>query len=178
VSESVQGVCMSASEEQILEALTMVRRMASRYRRTPLGAEDAVGIGAVALMEAARRFDPSHGVPFGSFAFRRVKGAMQDASSGRSGARGARPEAETPLDPDVLGEVVCDLRAARPDGHLDLHAAVGRLRCRLQTIVVQHACGVPHQRIARDLGVTESRVSQLLNVARQRLRAETGIELS
>ena len=169
---------MSASEEQIVEALTMVRRMASRYRRTPLGAEDALGVGAVALVEAARRFDPSHGVPFAGFAFRRVKGAMQDASSGRSGARGARPEAETPFDPDVLGEVVCDLRAARPDGHLDLHAALGRLRCRLRTIVVQHACGVPHQRIARDLGVTESRVSQLLSVARQRLRAEAGIELS
>lgn len=169
---------MSASEQQILEALTMVRRMASRYRRTPLGAEDALGVGAVALVEAARRFDPSHGVPFAGFAFRRVKGAMQDAASGRSGARGTRPDAETPCDPDVLGEVVCDLRAARPDGHLDLHAALGRLRCRLRTIVVQHACGVPHHRIARDLGVTESRVSQLLGIARQRLRAEAGIELS
>jgi len=44
--------------------------------------------------------------------------------------------------------------------------------------VVQHACGVPHHRIARDLGVTESRVSQLLGIARQRLRAEAGIELA
>ena len=62
-----------------------------------------MGVGAVALVEAARRFDPSHGVPFAGFAFRRVKGAMQDASGGRSGARGARPEAETPCRPRRAG---------------------------------------------------------------------------
>ena len=60
---------MSATEEQIVEALPMVRRMATRYRRTPLGAEDALGVGAVALVEAGRRFDQRHGVPFAGFAF-------------------------------------------------------------------------------------------------------------
>jgi RNA polymerase sigma factor (sigma-70 family) len=168
---------MSASEDQILEALPMVRRMASRYRGTSLGAEDALGVGAVALVEAGCRFDPSHGVPFGGFAFRRVKGAMQDASQGGRGSRGGRPDLETPCDPDVLGEVVCDLRTLRPDGRIDLLVSLGRLRCRLRTIVVQHACGVPHGRIARSLGVSESRISQLLGLARQRLRAEAGIEL-
>jgi RNA polymerase sigma factor (sigma-70 family) len=168
---------MSASEEQILEALPMVRRMASRYRRTPLGAEDALGVGAVALVEAGRRFDSSRGIPFGGFAFRRVKGALQDAACGRSGARGAWRDAETPCDPDVLREMVCDLRVARPDGHMDLLSAVGRLRCRMRTVVVKHACGVPHGQIARDLGVTQSRVSQLLGDARRRLRAEAGVEL-
>ena len=168
---------MSASEEQIIAALPMVRRMASRYRRTPLGAEDALGVGAVALVEAGRRFEHARGVPFAGYAFRRVKWAMQDAACGRSGARGARPAAEIPCDPDVLGETACDLRASRPDGCLDLFVSLGRLRCRLRTIVVQHACGVPHGRIARDLGVTESRVSQLLGIARQRLRAEAGMEM-
>ena len=168
---------MTASEEQILETLPMVRRLASRYRGAALGAEDALGVGAVALVEAGRRFDPSHGVPFAGFAFRRVKGAMRDAACGERGSRGGRPDAETPCDPDVLGEVVCDLRAARLDGHLDLLAALATLRCRLRMIVVQHACGVPHRHIARDLGVTESRVSQLLGAARHRLRVEAGIEL-
>ena len=55
---------MSASEDQILEALPMARRMAARYRSTPLGVEDAVGVGALALVEAGRRYDPGRGVPF------------------------------------------------------------------------------------------------------------------
>jgi DNA-directed RNA polymerase specialized sigma24 family protein len=168
---------MSASEEQIVGALPMVRRMAFRYRGTPLGAEDALGVGAVALVEAGRRFEHARGVPFAGYAFGRVKWAMQDAACGRSGARGAPPKAETPCDPDVLGDTVCDLRASRPDGSLDLFVGLGRLRSRLRTIVVQHACGVPHGCIARDLGVTESRVSQLLGIARQRLRAEAGVKL-
>ena len=166
---------MSATEEQIVEALQMVRRLATRYRSTPLGADDALGVGAVALVEAGRRFDPEHGVPFAGFAFPRVKWAMRDASCGRYGAQGIRCEEEVPVDLDALGEVAGDVRVARPDGHLDLVAAVGRLRCRLRTIVVQHACGVPHRKIARDLGVTESRVSQLLSVARHKLRTEAGI---
>lgn len=168
---------MSATEEQITDALQMVRRMATRYRGTPLGAEDALGVGAVALVEAGRRFDQRHGVPFAGFAFTRVKWAMKDASCGRYGARGIRCEEDVPFDLDVLGDVSGDARVARPDGHLDLLAAIGRLRCRLRTIVVQHACGVPHRKIARELGVTESRVSQLLSVARRRLRADAGITL-
>jgi RNA polymerase sigma factor (sigma-70 family) len=167
---------MSANEEQILEALPMVRRLASRYSGTPLGAEDALGVGALALVEAGRRFESEHAVPFWGFAFQRVKWAMRDAACGRSGARGVRPEGETPCDPDILSEIVCDPRSSRPDGCLDLSTALGRLRCRLRTIVVQHACGVPHGRIAQDLGVTESRVSQLLGDARHRLRTEAGIE--
>ncbi len=177
IERGAEGAPLRAREEQIIEALPMVRRLASRYRGTPLGAEDALGVGAVALVEAGRRFEHSRGVPFAGYAFPRVKWAIQDAACGRSGARGARPAAETPYDPDVLGETACDLRVSRPDGRLDLFFALRRLRCRLRTIVVQHACGVPHGRIARDLGVTESRVSQLLAVARQRLRAEAGVEM-
>ena len=118
---------MSASEEQIVEALPMVRRLASRYRGTPLGDEDALGVGAVALVEAGRRFEHTRGVPFPGYAFPRVKWAMQDAACGRSGARGARPAAETPCDPDVIGETVCDLRASRPDGCLDLFVGAGQV---------------------------------------------------
>ncbi len=164
---------MSASEEQILEALPMVRCMASHYAYTPLGAQDALGVGAVALVEAARRYDPGRGVPFAGFARSRVKGAMCDAYRPHKGSNGGRPGTEVPCDPETIGLTVCDPVAARPDGHLDLLAAIARLRRRLRRVVVQHARGVPHREIAEDLGVTESRVSQLLATARRRLRLET-----
>ena len=169
---------MSATEEQIVEALQMVRRMATRYRRTPLGAEDALGVGAVALVEAGRRFDPKHGVPFAGFAFTRVKW--------RHEGRLLRP-LRSPGDPvrrrRCPSTWTCWERSpgtcvsARPDGHLDLVAAVGRLRCRLRTIVVMHACGVPHRRDSpgsrghgvEGLAVAERRPAQAAHGGRDHL---------
>lgn len=161
---------MSASHRQILDALPMVRRMAVRYARTPLGVDDALGVGAVALVEAGRRYEPRRGVPFAGYAFRRVRGAMQDACRKHGGGREGGTDHEVLCDPDVLAGAVCDPFAVRPDGRLDVLAAIAGLRCRLRTVVVQHAAGVPHSEIARALGVHESRVSQLLRTARARLR--------
>jgi RNA polymerase sigma factor (sigma-70 family) len=163
---------MSASEEQILQALPHVRRMASRYRATSLGAQDALGVGALALVEAGCRYDPHREVPFWGFACRRVRGAMSDACNATRGCHGGRPDAELPHDPDEMGQLFVDPVAGRPDGHLDLLAALARLGTRLRKVVVLHGHGVPHHQIARHLGVSEGRVSQLLSTARLRLRAE------
>jgi RNA polymerase sigma factor (sigma-70 family) len=163
---------MGATEEQILEGMDMVRRMAGRYRHTPLGYDDAVGAGSVALVEAARRFDPDLGVPFAGFAFLRVRGALSDAC--RSGGRGARREQEVACDPDTLCEIG-DRRLLRPEARLDVLAAVSTLRRRLRTVLLRHACGEPSREIAADLGVSESRVSQLLATARRRVRVEAGL---
>jgi RNA polymerase sigma factor (sigma-70 family) len=166
---------MSASEEQILEALPMVRKMASRYARTPLGLDDAMGVGAVALVEAARRFDPRRRIPFAGYAFWRVKGAMRDACRGIVSGDGFE-DPEVLWDPEKLAEVVYDPFAVPSEGRMDLVAAVAGLRGRLRRIVVQHAAGVPHHEIARELGVHESRVSQLLGTARRQLRLATAVD--
>jgi RNA polymerase sigma factor (sigma-70 family) len=165
---------MSVSDEQIVEGLGMVRRLAARYRGTPLGAEDAYGVGSLALVEAAQRFDPDNGAPFLGFAFFRVRGAMTDAC--RTGRRGVRQEREVVCDPDDLCEIG-DVRVSRMEGHIDLLTAVARLRRRLRTVLLRHASGEPHGQIAADLGVTESRVSQLLGTARRRVQAEAGVWL-
>jgi RNA polymerase sigma factor (sigma-70 family) len=164
---------MSATDEQIVEGLGMVRRMAARYRGTPLGADDAYGVGALALVETAGRYDGRTRVPFLAYAFPRVRGAMADAC--RAGDRGRR-EREVVCDPDVLCEV-SDPRTLRPEARLDLLAGIGRLRRRLRDVLVRHACGVPHRQIAADMGVTESRVSQLLTIARTRVLAEAGLRI-
>ena len=161
---------MSASEKQILEALPMVRRMASRYARTPLGLQDALGAGALALVEAAGRYDADCDVPFGGFARCRVKGAMLDAYYASRGTR-CTPEAEVSCDPDEMGETYSDPATVRPDVRLDLLAGIAGLRARLRRVLVEHARGIPHCEIAAGLGVTESRVSQLLATARDRLQA-------
>jgi RNA polymerase sigma factor (sigma-70 family) len=165
---------MSVRDEQIVEGLSMVRRMAARYRGTPLGADDAYGVGSLALVEAAQRFDPENGAPFLGYAFLRVRGAMADAC--RAGHRGARQDREIVCDPAEFCEIG-DLRALRIEGHIDLMEAVGRLRSRLRLVLLRHACGEPHTQIAADMGVTESRVSQLLGMARRRVLSEAGVRL-
>ena len=132
----------------------------------------ALGAGSVALVEAAQRFDPELGVPLGGFAFLRVRGAMADAC--RSGSRGARPDREVLCEPETLCEVG-DRRALRPEARLDVLTAVSRLRHRLRTVLLRHACGVPSCEIAADMGVSESRVSQLRALARRRVRLEAGL---
>ena len=162
---------IGASEEQIIRALPMVRRLAARYRRTPLGRRDAAGVGALALVEAASRFDPGRGVPFIAFAARRVRGAMYDAYRAERGSHGGRPEWQVPLDPDEMAERFVDPAIAHHYGHLDLVVAMARLRHRLRLVLHMHMCGITHKEIAGRLCVSEARVSQLLGSARRQVLA-------
>lgn len=69
-------------ERRIAEAMTMVERVAdwlgSRYRGT-LERDELVSLGYEGLVQAARRFEASMGVPFEGYAWSRVHGAMMSA---------------------------------------------------------------------------------------------------
>ena len=67
------------TEQKLVEqALHLPRREARRWRHTPLEQEELVADGNLALAKAARRYDPSHGVPFTAFATPYVRGAITD----------------------------------------------------------------------------------------------------
>ena len=55
----------------------LAREAAARLPRH-LDADDLVGAGSLALVQAARTFDPALGVPFARFAGTRIRGAMID----------------------------------------------------------------------------------------------------
>lgn len=62
--------------------VAIVRIILSKMRhRLPINAdmEELHGAGIVGLVEAARKFDPSRGYSFDTFAAFRVRGAIQDA---------------------------------------------------------------------------------------------------
>jgi RNA polymerase sigma factor (sigma-70 family) len=44
----------------------------------PVEEEDLVSAGTIGLIEAVDRYEPDRGVPFGPFAYRRIRGAMID----------------------------------------------------------------------------------------------------
>ena len=72
-------------EQLILEHYPLVRTIASRMiRRLPSSVEldELVNVGALGLIDAVDRFDPSRRVPFKAYAEIRVRGAIVDALRG------------------------------------------------------------------------------------------------
>jgi RNA polymerase sigma factor FliA len=71
--------------ELVLQHVSLVKTLAARLaRRVPSQVEvgELVSVGFVGLVDAARRYEPSLGVPFDAFARRRIHGAMLDALRG------------------------------------------------------------------------------------------------
>jgi RNA polymerase sigma factor for flagellar operon FliA len=59
-----------------------VARKLARTLRGSVELDDLVGYGRAGLLTAARRFDPSRGIPFEAYATFRVRGAVLDAVRG------------------------------------------------------------------------------------------------
>lgn len=196
----------------------ITRELAVRIPRH-LDTDDLHGAGALALVQAARNFDPHLGVPFARFAALRIKGAMIDQMRSRDWAtRSVRSRARAlgslteqltavlsraPTDTELAsasGMSEPEIRAIREDterasllsldplstgeegpAHLledasplpedaivaaerlsYLHAAIAELPERTRFVVAGYYLGSrPLTELAEELGVTQSRASQL-----------------
>jgi RNA polymerase sigma factor for flagellar operon FliA len=73
---------LAARDKLVMEHVGLVKAMASRLAtRLPAQVEisELISVGVLGLIDAAGRFQPSLGVPFGAFARRRIQGAMLDS---------------------------------------------------------------------------------------------------
>jgi RNA polymerase sigma factor (sigma-70 family) len=173
------------SHEHLVEqALYLPRREAARWRHTRFDQEDLVGDGNLALVKAARRYDPNYGVPFPAFALRYVRGAILDAirSRARRNALGDGTYAEVVSFDDVgLGAEPDGRRSydppdprPTPDATLE---SLERLRV-LATLpagervalVRTTVDGDSAADVARELGVSPGRVHTLVHTGSTRLR--------
>ena len=76
---------LEATNRLVLDHVDLVKTIAARMaHRVPSHIEfgELVSVGMMGLVEAARRYKPSLGVPFDAFARRRVHGAMVDSLRG------------------------------------------------------------------------------------------------
>jgi RNA polymerase sigma factor (sigma-70 family) len=163
--------------EPAKEHLAFVRRIARRIslRSRKSGAldfDDLVQAGTVALLEAAERFDPEYGVSFAAFSKKRVVGAMYDElrrSERLPSAVVASFDAPTSsADERPLAEIVADPHANAETSleTVELLSSNRRLTRRHRFVLVRAAAGYRQAEIADMLGVSPSRVGQLLKEAR------------
>jgi RNA polymerase sigma factor for flagellar operon FliA len=82
----VASVAQPADDPEVIKrfesTLDLVSKIAAQLMRSLRGVselEDLVSYGQTGLLEAARRFDPTRGVPFRAYASIRIRGAMIDA---------------------------------------------------------------------------------------------------
>ncbi len=190
--------------DALLEWYPMVERIAHRAAATyglPNGVDtdDLISSGVLGLAEAWDRYDPERGVAFEAFAIPRVKGSIVDAiraadwvprkarqrarltgesvamlvsmDESRSSEDGDRTTADkiADTDPEPGTALLAD------EGRRELVSCLNHLPERERMIVTLHYFErVALQDIAKALGVTESRVSQLHTRALRMLR--TAIE--
>ena len=186
--------------DALIEYYPMVTRIAHRAAATyglPVGLEasDLVSSGVIGLAEAWERFDASRGVAFEAYAVPRVRGAIIDAirasdwvprkarqRSRRTGEPvamlvsldGGRNSDDSDGGADRIADDGCPVPGAElitGERRHEMVATLNRLPEREKMIITLHYFhGVQLAEIARQLGVTESRVSQLHGRALRMLR--------
>jgi RNA polymerase sigma factor (sigma-70 family) len=165
-----------------------VRYVASRLCPPvpPAEVDDLISAGTIGLIEAADRYDPNRGVPFASFAYSRIKGAVIDelsrlgvAGTGRSAPTDATLSLEAPFKhrPDAtLMDVTIDPSVPEPQRSAELSelmAAIGDLPDRYREMLGLSLAGHSGTDIADLYGCSQTRVSQILVDARFRLEHRT-----
>lgn len=186
----------TARDQRIEEHLTSARNVALRARRKVPRAvctDDLVSAAVVGLIEASDRFDEARGVPFAAWAQRRMQGAVLDllrsedtlSRNDRRRCREAGNAAAAPVAAPVLvhfdeleeqvasdGSDAFDACAAAEDAQ-QLRAALSRLKERDRLVLsLYYEQELTLREIGVVLGVTESRVCQILRALHAALRAE------
>lgn len=191
---------MSADVDQLVHEYTNLAHaaVADALRWIPpyIETDDLYSAALLALVRCARRYDPDQGVPFGSYARTRVRGAVLDElrridwrSRGdrrriREGAAPVGLSPDRPLSLDHLVDnddesIAMRIEDARPDPETELLRrelveyvadAVVELPTRLQAVVRNYLREEPLGALADHLGVSPCRVSQMRSEAFTLLR--------
>jgi RNA polymerase sigma factor (sigma-70 family) len=168
-------------EDLVEQHLELIFWAIGRWR-VGLDYDDAYGIAALALCEAAARYDPEKG-KFTTYAIWRMRGALLDAWRRRTGLapqKGAKPPLESL---DILLETKFDVPEPADDQDRFFLEEIrwlaehprentwGFLGEREAEMIRRRLAGEALKSIAKSWGVTETRASQIWLRACKRLRA-------
>lgn len=178
---------MTNIDKLVTDNMGYVVTLARQYKSDILSTDDLVSEGSIGLMKAARRYDPSRGKPFVTFAAPYIRSSIEQAISRLDTATGVRSTDESlPVGSHnnyTLLNVLEDVNAPKADtlaeeGTLtdDLASAIGILSDREQAVVTRYY-GIGTERhtmaeIAQQLGLKRERIRQIRNQAVRKLRKE------
>ena len=189
------GSTQSSEIDRLIEKFTPFARAVAAKEAAelnlPISIEDAIGAAQLGLVEAASRFnfeqhDPTRGdidTNFKSFAYLRIRGSVIDEArrnsivKRRGHEKGVRVQMLS-LDEygvnnygDEYNEPLIQLEAISADADMviDFESALDVLTPRERKVVMGLAVGARGRELAAELGVTESRVSQISSEARNKL---------
>lgn len=165
------------------QALHVPRREARRWRHTPLEQEELVADGNLGLAKAARRYDPSYGVPFPAFATPYVRGAITDTvrMRARRNDLGDGVFVDVVGFPDLAPAASTAERAFEPADpgptphdtveNLDRLRVLGSIPERERIALIRTVVdGDTAADVAKDLGVSPDRVYTLVHNGSARMR--------
>jgi len=184
------------SPDDPVAGMTLVRQIAASVaRRLPshVDRDELVSLGALGWAEARARFDATRGVPFAGFAAMRIRGAILDGlravdTLSRGDRKRAKADSaptaprivsdESEIDAAVADEADASEVLQRSEMIEELRAALAELPARDRYIVSRHFFDdVPMRALGIELGVTESRISQIVTAAIGKLRGKFGIAI-
>lgn len=163
----------------------VVNRFIPRLPKT-VSEEELYSAGMMGLWKASQSYDPSRGAEFKTYAYHRIRGAILDELRAldflpRSMRDRAREEGVSapavvslPTNDDgsetLVGEYAYE-GVENSDLHLALLSEMGKLPEKMRLVMhLYYQEGMKMLDIAKDLGLTESRVSQIHSNAVARLR--------
>jgi RNA polymerase sigma factor for flagellar operon FliA len=181
-------------EAAIVQHLTHVHALAKRLRsHVPpcVTLDDLIGAGTIGLIQAVDRFQPSRGLQFATYAKHRIRGAMLDflreedplsrterrrTRTTSSGAEGALPTTisleQLPAYEPRSEYAPARCFSSRFADRVDLDRARQCLSERENRVIaLLFDLDWQNRDVARQLGVNESRVSQIRHAALSKLRA-------
>jgi RNA polymerase sigma-B factor len=179
----MDGEEQAARDRLVIENLAITRRLARRFARSTQEVDDLEQAGALGLIAAADRFDPTRGVRFVTYAEPCVAGEirhhLRDRADVLRGPRRERTDGAAPpmcvsLDsaPDIA-EATCDGDWDATESRIALDRALSRLTERDRRLIEMRFMEDRGQNeIAECLRLSQPHVSRLLAHAIERLRTE------
>lgn len=152
------------TQDEYKDAMGLVTLYARKYAKTPLGREDAVGVGNLAVAEMGAKFDRTRGIPFTAACACHVTWAMTDASRNVRGKKD-----HLGMEEPMADEKLAHHAAPNHSSTTDIMKAVSNLTTSDQRVVVLMMAGHSQVHIAEAAGVTEGRISQRLRRIRKEL---------
>jgi RNA polymerase sigma factor for flagellar operon FliA len=160
--------------------------------RYGLTVDDLMQVGAMAVMWAIDRFDPSRGFKFTTYALRRVHGAIQDTLRNNHFLQGGgRSRVESMMQLSAV-ELETDNGRPQPIFDDDVHSRIGFARIEMGdtlnqmlaslnkkerlAMLLYYVDGMTMRSVGETLGLSESRVSQMMGPILDRLRNNSRAE--